>query len=213
MTTPRPTQLELPPVIRRALASLRARVRRYVVIESLALMVVWLGVAFWATLAIDWFFEPPAIVRMMLLAAAGFTLLGIIARKLVERLAVTLTDANMATLLERRFPELGDALLTAVTLADDPPDPAECSPVMLAATRDRAAAAIDQVHPARVFDPRPLRLKLLAAVLLMVSVAMYVAVEPRGFAVWAQRCLAFSDEPWPRFTRLLVEGFDEDGTA
>jgi hypothetical protein len=59
-TDDRPT---LAPAIAAMLGTLRRRIRRYVWLQGCAAAVVWLGVAFWATLAADWFFEPPVAVR------------------------------------------------------------------------------------------------------------------------------------------------------
>jgi len=214
MTTPTtPDRITTHPAVRRVLDGVRARVRRYVVADSLALALTWLGVAFWTTLGIDWFFEPPTIVRVLMLAVVGFGLLAIIARQLVDRLTVPLDDARMAMLLERRHPELNDALLTAVVLGSRENEPGECSPAMFERTAQEAADRAEHMHPARVFNARPLLTRIAAAVLLVLSVAMYVGVEPRGFGVWARRCLALSDRPWPRFTRLAVEGFGDDGTV
>jgi len=226
-TESKPTRPPLEPPIRRALEALRERIRRYVVLDSLARTVVWLAAGFWATLAIDWFFEPPEAIRMLALAVVGFGLLAILARKLVDRLRVPLSDANMATLLERRFPHLDDSLLTTVTLSnagqrsnqeattdsraagigglrDD------FSPAMLDQARLAAAGRIESVSPADVLDRRPLRRRVLMALLLIVSIGVYAGIEPRGMGVWARRCLAFSPEPWPRYTRLAMQGFGDD---
>ena len=51
------------PSVQAVLGQLRRRIRQYVWLEGCAAAVAWLGVAFWATLAVDWFFEPPATVR------------------------------------------------------------------------------------------------------------------------------------------------------
>ena len=60
----RPT---LAPAVAAVLGALRRRIRQYVWLEGCGAAVAWLGVAFWATLAVDWFFEPPAAVRGVML--------------------------------------------------------------------------------------------------------------------------------------------------
>ena len=47
-------------------------------IEGLAAAVAWLGAAFWVSLAIDWLFEPPAVVRALVLAAAAIALAAVL---------------------------------------------------------------------------------------------------------------------------------------
>src|SRR5689334_22410298 len=51
------------------LHELRSRIRRYVVLEGSALVLVVLGVAFWISLAIDYGLEPSLGVRRALLLA------------------------------------------------------------------------------------------------------------------------------------------------
>ena len=107
----------LPPAIRQQLAALRAGIRRYVWLEGLAAMAVWLGAAFWGSMAIDWIFEPPRPVRGAVLAAAGIGLAVVLFLFILRRAFVRLSDGNMATILERQFPQLNDSLLTSVLSA------------------------------------------------------------------------------------------------
>ena len=110
-------ELRLAPAIRAALDGLRRRIREYVWVDGLAAAVAWLGAAFWLSLATDWLFEPPKSVRGAVVAAAAIGLAVVLVRRIVRRAFVRLSDSNMAMLLERRFPQLGDCLLTAVVLA------------------------------------------------------------------------------------------------
>ncbi len=61
----------LAPRIAALLQGLRLRIRGYVWIEGLAWLVVVLGLAFWASLAFDWSFEPPWQFRCLMLAATA----------------------------------------------------------------------------------------------------------------------------------------------
>ena len=197
----------LSPSVQAVLGELRRRIRQYVWLEGCAAAVAWLGVAFWATLAVDWFFEPPVAVRGTMLALIVVVLAAVLLQLIGRRAFVRITDSNAAMVLERRFPQLGDSLLTAVTLAGRPTDQFEVDPQMLARTCREAAAHMADVDLKRVFNPQPLWLKLVAGGLLALSVAFFAAVFPDGFGVWARRTLALSDELWPRSTRLEVEGF------
>ncbi|MCE5267335.1 MAG: hypothetical protein LLG00_05565, partial [Planctomycetaceae bacterium] len=106
------------PGVRSLLGGLRRRIRQYVWLEGSAAAIVWLAAAFWATLAVDWLFEPAPAVRGILLAGAAAMLLVVLVRWIGRRVFVPITDGNVAMLLERRFPELDDTLLTAVVLGD-----------------------------------------------------------------------------------------------
>ena len=214
---PDQSQPRLAAGVRAMLRALRWRIRRYVWIQGLASAVVWLGVAFWCSLGCDWFFEPSRNARVAFLGIVGVVLVWIVFKLILNRSFVRLTDANMAMLLERRFGQFGDSLLTAVELTDvealaEGNNADEYSAHMLAQTCRDAAVPIHEVRLSRVFDPAPLRTSLLAAVLLTAAVGGFYAARPDEFAVWTRRALFLSEEIWPRKTRLSLEGF-EDGRA
>ena len=64
----------LAPAVETLLGTLRRRIRQYIWLEGCAAAVAWLGVAFWVTLAADWFFEPSTVVRAVMLAAVAVIL-------------------------------------------------------------------------------------------------------------------------------------------
>jgi hypothetical protein len=223
------------PAVERLLGRLRRGIRRYIWLEGCAAAVAWLGTAFWITLASDWFFEPSVIVRIAMLATVAAVFVVVVGRMIARRAFVHITDSNVATVLERRFPHLNDSLLTAVILsgADIPVCPGdavtrgrqECLPhqvsdanagpeavnlhrEMLTQTCREAESRIEQVELRRVFNPRPLWLHCSAATLLSISVAFFAVLFWGEFGVWARRTLAMSNELWPRNTRLEVVGFD-----
>jgi hypothetical protein len=140
-----PTNLDdrpmLAPAVENLLGTLRRRIRQYIWLEGCAAAIAWLGVAFWATLAADWFFEPSATVRIAMLAVVAGVLATLIGRLIGRRIFVHITDSNAATLLERRFPQLNDSLLTAVVLSDRLAAAGTTDRLAAAGTADRLAAA------------------------------------------------------------------------
>ena len=206
--TGNPPKLQLEPSIRTTLAALRGRIRRYVWIEGMALAIMWLGVAFWISLAIDWFFEPPALVRGLILAAVLLVFAGVIVQRVLRRAWVPLSDRNMAMLLERRFPQFRESLLTAVELSERRPSPKECNPILLARTCRLAAEPIRDLRLDEVINPYPRRQAVTAAVLLAATVVLLALASPAVLEIWTRRNLLFSNELWPRRTRLVIDGFD-----
>ena len=194
------------------LAVLRAAIRRYVWWEGLAAAATWLGLAFWASLIGDWFFEPSPPVRAGLLAATAVVLAGVLVQFILRRLTAPLGNAQMAMLLERRFPQLEDTLLTSVLLGTRRPDATDCNPDMLARTCRQAEQRLAGLALGKVFDPLPLRRKLTAAVCLAAAILAFGLMAPGALGVWLQRNLLLADRLWPRSIRLEPVGFT-DGVA
>ena len=193
--------------IRTTLDALRRRIRGYVWIRGLAVVMTVVGVVFWLSLMVDWFFEPSVLVRKLLLGTALFSIAAAAYRAIGCRIFVPLPDHSMAILLERQFTEFDDALLTAVELTTRPPDPNDCNAALLEATCRAATKPLDRVRVRDVFDLRPLRKAVIAAVLFALSIGLFRSLAPEGFAVWMRRAVLMSDELWPRRTILTVDGF------
>lgn len=202
----------LAPTVQTVLDALRVRVRWYVWLEGLAGGLAWLGLAFWISLGLDWLFEPPRAVRAVILALIGVILLGLLVQLILRRAFVSMSNSNMATLLERRFSKLDDSLLTAVFLTGHHLDPAKCNPAMLARTCREAAERIGDLELLRVFSPAPLFSKAVAAVVLALSIVLFAALCPEALGVWARRTVSFpmSDELWPRKTHLTIYVDDKE---
>jgi hypothetical protein len=210
--TGKPDYPELASAVQTLLDQLRRRIWRYVWIEGLALAVAWLGFAFWTILAIDWFFEPPPAVRVVFQAVVIAGLVAIVVQRIVQRLRVPLSDASMALLLERYYPQFNESLITAVELSSPRVPPTDCNPHMLAHTCRLAAEHVQHVRLEQVFNSVPLRRNAAVAVLLGVAIAGFAVNSPDALGVWLRRNLLLSSELWPRNTRLLVDGF-RDGVV
>ncbi len=202
---------KLEPAIESLLARLRRRIRAYVWADGLAAAIVLLGASFWASLALDWLFEPPRPLRVVLLAGVGAGLLYLIYRLLYARLSVRLHDRNMAVLLERRFGQFHDSLLTSVELSERPDHAAEFNSEMLARAHRQALAGADQVNLNEVFNGGPLARRVSLAVALIATVGLFTVAAPNALGTWARRSLFLSNELWPRSTHLSVDGFGDSG--
>lgn len=191
--------------LRRLLARVRREARAWVWVESLAGIALVAAGIFWATLGLDWLLEPPAWARACAGAAAVVILLWLAGTRLVGRLAVPLTDQALALALERRVPGCGDTLSTAITLADAGGEPVDAD--LAGRTTTAAATLARDVSTRGVFR----RGRLLALAFLgagaAASVAGLVVAQPAVATIWARRLALLDDTPWPRRTRLEVEGF------
>jgi len=194
------------------LDDVRWRIRAYVWVESLALVVVLLGAAFWIGLAVDWMFEPSPRTRQIGLAVLGLATLFVCYRYLLRRLWVTITDTSAAALLERRFPTLGEHVLTAVDVAALPERARTYHPEFVSKTQHAATRAVANIRPGDLFNRRPLLRAVGLAAALVVSIAFFSLLARDVFSFWLER-IALSDAPWPRRVQLQVVGFPPDAAG
>jgi hypothetical protein len=210
MATDAPTKpIRLEPAIDSLLSRLRRRIRAYVCVDGVAAVVTVLGAGFWLSLAVDWLFELPVALRVAMLACVGAVATYVAYRSLAARLMVRLADANMALLLERRFGQFHDSLLTAVELAERPDHAAAFNAEMIGQTHRVAVANAAGIDLVDVFNTGPLVRRVTLAVALAGSVLLTALVAVEAMGVWARRNLLLSAEQWPRDTHLLVEGFEQ----
>jgi hypothetical protein len=197
------------PAIAALLGRLRTRIRAYVWLEGMALVVAALGAAFWLGLALDWVVEPSPAVRTGLMVLVGVGLLVLVYRTVLRRAFVPLADVSLAILLERYARNFDDSLLTAVELANSQQDLTGVHREMLAHTSEEATSRVAQVHLSDVFNFRPLVRCVVAAAVMLVSVGLFAYFAHDAFGFYVDR-LQLSQERWPRSTRLTVEGFPAD---
>ena len=185
------------------LGSLRGLLRRLIALAGISrIALILLGVAALCLLS-DWTFRLSASWRITL-ALAGLAVGAAAAwRFLVRPMLVSLPDDQLALLYEREFPELSDALVSAVQLARAP---GSASPDMVAAVIGHAESASEQIEPARV--PRQWRVIRLALGALAASAAAagFCLAAPGAARTFAARYLdPFGPAEWPRNTRLIME--------
>ncbi len=204
----------LDPQLRQLLSSLRGRVRRYIVADSLLALLALLLSAFWIGLLVDFLpvrlggTEMPRSARTVLLLVVGIALVVLIARLLIGRLRRPLPDDSLALLVERHHPELGGRLVTAVQLNREHRQGDSHSPALLQQVHAEAARAVGGVDSNRIFRWRPLWKKVGLVVPLALATAGFAAFSPSAFGRAASRLLLLTDAPWPRQARLEMVGIE-----
>ncbi|MCA9131793.1 MAG: hypothetical protein KDA45_01505 [Planctomycetales bacterium] len=210
-----PTSFKLSQEIVQQLRAVRRLLRQYVLWQGVLRTLLWLLLVFWLGGLIDYFpvtlgsSETPRWLRiaLLLLMAAGSG--WIFFRGTLARLAVTLHDASLALLIERRYPELNNELVTAVELssksASDISNPT-AHRAMLQRVHSSVAQHIAVVKPATLFDWQPLWTAGVASGLgLLVTLIAAVSI-PDWTGRWARRLFTLADEPWPRQAGLRADG-------
>ena len=201
---------QLAPTVPSVLGGLRLRIRIYVWLQGLTSAVAWLGLAFWLSLGVDWCLESSPSIRRAIFALVAVVLAGLLMKLIVLRAFTRLSNSSMATVLERRFRQLDDSLLTAVVLTDQAHTSEKCDPAMLARTCREAEQRVRSLPLRHVFKTGPLLRSSIAAIVLAGGVLAFALSCPDAFGVWTKRNLLFSSELWPRKTSMSIEGFDAD---
>ena len=137
----------------------------------------------------------------MITLLAGGVLVWIIAR-LLRRLR----SRALALVLEKRFPELDDRLITAVEISESSAgDSPSLSSAMQRQTLRDAAATATALDINNVFDRRPLNRALFAAVLLAVSVAGFSIANASAVGRWYHAFVLGEDGYWDPFRRSAFD--------
>jgi hypothetical protein len=208
---PAPVSPLLGPTLGVLLGRLRRRIRAQVIALGVASLVALLGALFWLSLAIDWLFEPAREVRVGVLVLTGACAAALLYWMLVRKLSVRMSDANLALLIERKFPQLKDSLITAVQLSQRK-STGIWHQQMLAETIGRARDSLRLVELDEVLNTGPATRRGVWATVLLASVLVFAVALPDLFGVWWQRSLRLADMQWPRNTFLRVAGLNEDGS-
>jgi hypothetical protein len=210
----RPLDLRATPHLARALAALRGRLDRLLLLQALGILALalcgWLTFAFLA----DWLLAVPRAVRWMHLGVLCALPIAVIVWTLVRPWRRRLDEGELALLIEREHPHLGELLVSAVDLqrapAADDRDPELVASVLARADAQASGLELSRVlAPAR---PRALALAGAAAVLLLLGMARS---QGELAAIFLDRLLG-GTATWPQRTHLELSipvAADESGAG
>ena len=208
------SQQHLDPGLNSLLQTLRSRIRRYIVCDSLLAVVALVLSAFWIGLALDYLpvqlggTEMPRLARTLLLGAMAVGLIAVLIKMLAGRLHRPLPDDSLALLVERHHPSLGGRLVTAVQLNEEGRTGDSHSKHLLDHVHAEAASEIDKVDPNKVFRLQPLLHKLAIAGPLAIAALVFLILSPQAFALAASRLTLLTDDPWPRRADIQMVGIE-----
>jgi hypothetical protein len=211
--THKPPKLKsLSPTIYRLLNRLRSRLRRFVFLEGICLIVIWGVLTFWAALAVDYLpvkfglaeLSRPA--RIVVLVLIGMLLAWLIFRVILRRVFVRMKDSSMALLIEKRCPEFNESLITTVNQTLPQPMDVNVDTSMLDRTREAAERLVPDVDLRQVLNSWPLKKGVVAAVMLLMSLVGFGLIYPDAIKLAGKRLYLLDATPWPRTCRLEVMG-------
>jgi hypothetical protein len=209
--------IQLPAEVEACLERLRGRIRHYVLWEGIALAVVLVGLFFWLSLGFDWAvfsvrrLEPSRWIRVALDVAVLGGLAAVVVLMVALRVFRSFRAKSLALILERRFPELGDRLVTAVEMSAQADATSALTSAMLERTVTEAGEKLKQLDVGSVFDRKPLRRAISAASVLLVSFIAFAAMCPQAFARWRAGYLGLEETYWPRDVELVATVLAQPG--
>ncbi len=208
----------LPDDLASILSRLRSQIRRYVLLEGIAVVVAVLGGIFWFSFGLDhaWFAVSRLELPVWFRATFDVLVIGLIAFLVTTwiglRLFRSFRTKALALVLERRFPQLDDRLVTAVEFAETAQDPgSELSHALLQRTIDDAVRATRQLNLDEVFNPQPLRRAFIFAVVLIVSIGGLGIINQQALATWKASFISLDAKYWQREVGLTVKVLAQPG--
>ena len=201
----------LGPDILSVLQQLRSRIRRYVLLEGLAVVLCLAGLAFWLSVLLDYGFELPQGARRVLVVLTVTALVLAFLWFVVLRMVRAFRDRALALVLERRFPELNERLITAVDLAGSEQRDTPATASMLQQTAREASELLRKLNLGEVFNSRPLLRAAGLALALLLSMGGFAWAGGEVFQTWYRRNLLFNNERYRRETELNLAVLADPG--
>ena len=202
--SPQPTRIEMPESLSRQLADFRRHLWRVKVLEAVAAGVIGLLVSFLLVFGLERMFATPGWMRLLILAG-GVSLFALFAPYWLHRWVWRQRrETQLARLIARRYPGLGDRLLGVIELQRQAESEDTLSPRLREAAMAAVAAETGRRNLDEALPPQRHRRWALAAMLLAAGAAATFTLTPRAGINALQRWLMpLSDTERYTFTRLV----------
>ena len=193
--------------VRRLLSSIRWRIRCLVLLEGIALAFIGITILFWLSLAADYlpvkfgFQELSTSARATILIVSGLILLAIFYSTILKRIFVSLHDRSMALLVEKKYPQFSESLITTVEFeADRNLDNENAS--LLKLSREKANRLAAEVDVKGVLNDSHVRRYGYGALAGLLSLIVFAALVPSSLQTAFSRLYLLDQQLWTRESHL-----------
>jgi len=198
------------PRIRRKLRSLRSALRRRLLGEGMArLLLIVVALAF-VTFLLDYMLRPDPqdyAPRFVFLAMMLGGAVWVIWRQLVRPLRVPMGQSALALLVENRYSQLDDRLISAIQFSrQDDMGETGVSEMMIARMAEQANQLAGPLNFKNVVERRNLRRAFAAAACAVMLFGGFAVWQYRLIRPWFMRTFAFAQVDYPQETYLSVTG-------
>ena len=212
-----------PSRIERTLRGLRRNVRASLATRGLALVLAIVAGLVLLCVGIDRLFRLSVPGRVVLLVLCVGVLAWSTWKLLIRPLFVRLPTPLLADLLERRFPNLGDRLRSALDFLRDPEverlarteeadaiqTGADVGQLLKRRVSVEAAAELEALEEGEAIDTARVVAALAGGLAALALVGVCALIWNDTFGLWAKRQFLLSTEEYPYRTHLELEGFTE----
>lgn len=130
-------------------------------------------------------------------------------RRLIKPSIKRISIADVAAMIERRFPELGSVLISAVRFAAGEVGASRSnSPDLMASVVRGASSRVTALDFDAILDARAARRSVVGVCAVLAVVAASFLIQPQIMRLWFVRNVLLQDEPWPKQTYLVVDADD-----
>ncbi len=199
---------QIPNEIQSVLKQFRRWIRRYILLEGIAVFVAVAAMMFWVTFLVDvayfWFssLELPTSFRLICLIVMVGGLVGLGVSWVALRLFKHLQLKDLALALERRFPQLRDQLITTVEFEHETTSPLTAK--MVEQTSREAAEKISELPLEETFDRTPLKRIAIIATVLFSTLAVFGVANAAGVQRWVHAYILTKDNYWDPYRQQAL---------
>ncbi len=197
----------LDPALGDRLGGLARRLRGYLLMQGIARLAAFLLLAAILQFALDYGVRGMRwSMRATLLAGLVLFALVVIWRRIVSPLTLRIDSADIARLVEQRFPQLSSLLISAVRFASgEVGSPNANSPSLMSTVIARAPQAAGPLDFGAVLSPQSIRRSILVLLCALGIAAAAAIASPEKTRLWFARNVLLHNTPWPKHTHLIVD--------
>lgn len=192
------------PSVRGKLRRLQTAIKARLAGEGVAWLILSLVVAVFVTLALDYFLRLPRGLRAVFSLGSLALALYVLGRYTIVPLMVPLDSENLALLVERRFGQLKDRLISAIQFSRTPIESTFASQAMIDHMAAEANELADKIDFKGVVERKTMLHAMGYSSLGVVLLTVFTLWQPGIMSLWWARDVQLGTTPWPQDTYLSV---------